>query len=579
MEFKTIAKPILNRIKSFAETLADNHATQPTKSEKFKRYASHISKDKPYEELIWALDFPNEHGVSEFLLGFWLNKPDANQLKIFDEIYGVFEANKFQDYKFEKHPNGVWVRIPVNLSSDEQDRNEKLEEVYKYTQIVLPPIIRRCHEKIAGIKSKINANLDYVQNWNLDTQQVLVVAGGWASKIAKKYGIYECQNHRSFRTSKYLAFYDDGKIEDLFEIVDKPYDNANAANTPEIARMALEIQNYNGNISRRCFKLKHLQKIGPVMNDSVSKSGKKVPFTYGQARYTNVELIKKAKLTSELIHGLNVNYVTDSFVNDRKTISPKVDILWVIDNSGSMSPYQKELGMKFHSFINGLLNKPVIEIPDFRMAVTTTDEKDNGKFFMGSLNYSLNKENAIDQDLKDDFLSKFNRVVQVGSSGSATEKGLKCSWLCVKNNPSFFRLDAPLIVNIVTDEEDDDSTSVDQYLSDINSSRSGQRFIINLIGLSGFKRYEHAVNKTKGISLNIKSDFTRILENISLQLVEVIESFALSQRPINPNSIKCSVDDKPTTDFEYNSSSNTIKAGKSIPDGAAFEIEYEIEDN
>lgn len=576
MDIKPIAKPFLNKINAFVEALTENRPTSPSKSDKFKRIASHVSSIKPYELIIWALDFPNENGVSEFLLGLWLNNPNSIQLSIFDKIFDTFQSNTFEDCKFEKHKNGVWVRIPVNIIADGNVLTKKLEDILKYVKIVMPEIIKVCDNKIAGVKSKLNISLDYVTNWELNNDKVLIVAGNWALNIANKYGIYECQNYRSFRSSKYMAFYDDGIIDTLFEIIDKPYDNATEGNTPEIAKMAIEIPNYNGNTLRRCFKLKIIEKIGPIINDSIGKSGKKVPFTYGQARYTSLELIRKAKKTSELVHGLRSNLITDTFVNDRKKVSPKVDILWVIDNSGSMSSYQKSLGSNFKHFINQFLNKPIVEIPDFLMAVTTTDENDKGKLNTDGL---LSKEYAVDEDLNEFFLGLFSERVNVGTNGSATEKGLKCASLALANNASFFRAEATLVINIVTDEEDDDTTDVNEYLNKLNAFKPGQRVIINVIGLPGFKRYGYAVNKTKGIYLNIKSDFNKVLENISRQMVEVTESFALTNTPLNYESIKCSNNGVETKDFEYNSTSNTIKAGISIPDGATLEIEYEIEES
>lgn len=576
MEIRHIAKPLLSRIKNLAEILTENRATEPSKGERHKRFASYINSNKPYEELIWAIEFPDENGISEFIIGLWLNRPNVDQLLVFDEIYDIFKNNPYSDYKFDKHPKGVWVRIPVKLNDKESVYLEKLNNIYNYIQIILPEIIQKCHGKIAGIKSKIDLKLDYVNDWDLTSDRVLILAGNWALNIALQYGIYECQNHRTFRSSKYLAFYDDGKINTLFEIIDKPYDNANAVNTPEIAKMAIEIPNYNGNALRRCFKLKKIENIGPVINDSVGKSGKKVPFTYGQARYTTLALIQKAKTTSELVHGLRSNLITDTFVNDRKKISPKVDILWVIDNSGSMSSYQKSLGSNFKHFINQFLNKPIVEIPDFLMAVTTTDENDKGKFDTDGL---LSKEYAVDEDLNEFFLELFSERVNVGTNGSATEKGLKCASLALVNNASFFRTEATLVINIVTDEEDADSTDVNEYLNRINAFKPGQRVIINVIGLPGFKRYEYAVNKTKGIYLDIKSDFNKVLENISRQMVDVTEAFALTNTPVNNGSITCRNNGVETKDFEYNSTSNTIKAGSSIPDGVTLEIEYEIEES
>jgi hypothetical protein len=419
-------------------------------------------------------------------------------------------------------------------------------------------------------------NHDYVTDWNLDNDQVLVVAGDWAFNIAEKYGIYECQNKRTFRPSKYMAFYKNSQIDTVFEIIEKPYDNGTGNNTPAMASMKKDMPDYDDKIPRRVIKLKKLQKVGPIINDGKSKTGKTVPFTYGQPRYTTFELITKAKVTSELVHGLNANIIIDTFINNKSKQSPKVDILWVIDNSGSMGTYQNSLANNFDSFIQEFIDKPAIEIPDFKMAITTTDENNNGKISDGD-GY-LCKERAIDEDDEHLFLASFILDIKVGTSGSANEKGLKCAWLALKNNPSFFRHDAPLVINIVTDEEDDDNIPVDEYLSNLKIKKNGQRVVINLIGLPGFKRYQHAVNKTNGVYLDIKSDFSNVLKNISLQMVEVTKSFPLSHQPINPSSIKVRSVDKLTTDFIYSASTNSIKPGTSIPVDAIIEVEYEIED-
>ena len=49
----------------------------------------------------------------------------------------------------------------------------------------------------------------------------------------------------------------------------------------------------------------------------------------------------------------------------------KVDILWVVDSSGSMAPKQARLASNFQGFINQLVtaNPPI----DFHIAVTSTD--------------------------------------------------------------------------------------------------------------------------------------------------------------------------------------------------------------
>src|SRR5436190_127957 len=52
---------------------------------------------------------------------------------------------------------------------------------------------------------------------------------------------------------------------------------------------------------------------------------------------------------------------------------PKVDILFVNDNSASMSFEQKALAARFDGFIQNLDSKKV----DYRIAITTTDIQDN----------------------------------------------------------------------------------------------------------------------------------------------------------------------------------------------------------
>lgn len=59
----------------------------------------------------------------------------------------------------------------------------------------------------------------------------------------------------------------------------------------------------------------------------------------------------------------------NNFAPDGSQITAKMDILWVIDNSGSMQPYQAELQAQFQNFITEFVGNDY----DFRMAVTTTD--------------------------------------------------------------------------------------------------------------------------------------------------------------------------------------------------------------
>lgn len=150
--------------------------------------------------------------------------------------------------------------------------------------------------------------------------------------------------------------------------------------------------------------------------------------------------------------------ITDPVVilNDRSEIFTQntgkkgdVDILWVIDDSGSMADEQDSLGRNFQSFIDQFLVKGI----DFKMAITTTDgtSSRNGKMVGDS---SLLTSAAAKQN-KTAFISNFKKLVNVGTRGSGVEQGLKTSAAFMdRYASSFLRSDAFLVVVYLSDEED-----------------------------------------------------------------------------------------------------------------------------
>lgn len=157
--------------------------------------------------------------------------------------------------------------------------------------------------------------------WDLKNENVIVLAGSLGQEQALKYNAYICQNLRNFKASKYLTFYKEGVIENLFEIIDKPYDYGTYENTAEYKKMVDDklITDFG---TGRVFKLKYVGKVGPIKNDSLSKAGKPVPFTYGQPRYTTFDRINAAKVTSELINGIVEEPVVLEEVGSNTLINP-----------------------------------------------------------------------------------------------------------------------------------------------------------------------------------------------------------------------------------------------------------------
>jgi hypothetical protein len=162
--------------------------------------------------------------------------------------------------------------------------------------------------------------------------------------------------------------------------------------------------------------------------------------------------------------------------------SNAIDIIFVIDNSGSMSPYQSELTARFNELIDILAGLRA----DFHLAVITTDSSSptqSGRFLdrpwvcdesqtPDALAY------CADLDLQQPFLAanryenpdrtfdterlqrEFACLATQGTRGSSVEKGLRALGFALSPdllsgpNRDFLRDDALLAIIFLTDEED-----------------------------------------------------------------------------------------------------------------------------
>lgn len=133
-------------------------------------------------------------------------------------------------------------------------------------------------------------NMNLIDKWE---NRVLIVGGNFGEPIALKYRFYACQNHRSFRKSKYLAFAYKNRIEYLFEIVgDKEYD-------VDVLERHPDVKEYNHD-PHTYFELKLIHTFNPVIeNDALDKNKNRCAFVQSQT-YTTYEKIIKAKKTSDL---------------------------------------------------------------------------------------------------------------------------------------------------------------------------------------------------------------------------------------------------------------------------------------
>ena len=309
-----------------------------------------------------------------------------------------------------------------------------------------------------------------------------------------------------------------------------------------------------------------------------------------------------------------------------------VDILWVIDSSGSMSEEQAYLGDNFNSFITEMNNAG----HDAQLAVTSTDVCDDVQppqlvdrscpagyggnsstrlkgSFIGVAGQQVLK--ATDSDV----IQKFNAYTSVGINGSGFEHGLYGAKLALDKvasgaNDNLLRNDSYLAVIVVSDEEDDGiglwqtdayngynfatmgltefKYTEDDFIDDVKLVK-GNKFSVSAI--TGTRdangdlcsaphsqpreegtQYIKAAQKTGGIIQSIcETDWGTSLANIGLDLSAQATQVELEKIP-NVATIKVWVNSVLTDKWSYSAGTNTVKFDiDAIPaPGQEIKVEY-----
>lgn len=287
--------------------------------------------------------------------------------------------------------------------------------------------------------------------------------------------------------------------------------------------------------------------------------------------------------------GSNNNYttVTESFTQNADAKS-KVDILWVIDDSGSMGDEQDALAYNFDAFIHNFLDESV----DFRMAITTTDptKRVDGKMVCDW--HVLNSQHAAVNE--QNFFHMFKKCIKVGIKGSGLEKGLNATKRFLNHYDQrdnrvdpFLRDDAYLIVVVVSDENDQSSMTVPHYVETLRNAKNNEG-LVKLYSIvnteeTGIRweskgtRYMEASQATGGVVANIKDDFYQILSDFGAGIVDLLDSFSIANSPAT-NDIKVFVNGNETTEFSFDedSKSITFNQGHVPAAGSQIDIQYQV---
>lgn len=270
-------------------------------------------------------------------------------------------------------------------------------------------------------------------------------------------------------------------------------------------------------------------------------------------------------------------YVSDNFTQDGNAI---VDILFVIDNSGSMGSNQANFINNFDSFINVFSGAGV----DYQLAFITTD---NEAFVDGAIVTPASPDPVVEVG---------TIVGNIGTTGSAMEKGLYYSYLATQPGADaglgggFLRPAAKLVVIYVSDEPDGSgslvSTSeVSSHLASLKSSSS----MVNAHAVSGDypsgcsgnggaqfgDGYYDVVSDLGGTFMSIcAADWGAQMDTLARDSIALM-NFPLSRSPIE-STIEVRVSGVITSDWTYDQSANSIILDIAPADGESIDISYAV---
>ena len=279
------------------------------------------------------------------------------------------------------------------------------------------------------------------------------------------------------------------------------------------------------------------------------------------------------------------SWKTDSFTQDG---SIDVDILFVIDNSGSMGSNQTNIKNNFDSFMTAFGAAGV----SYHIALITTDSSD----FVGDI---------ITTATSDPVTEFNNQIDSIGTRGSAQEKGL---WFAYESTTSgdassssgtgFLRPDARLVVVYVSDEPDnstytyDGSGSSSMTPSDYSASLISLKSSLSLVaahaiagdhpggcstngGAQFGDGYYDVVSDLSGTFMSIcASDWSVTMDTLARDSIAITD-FPLTGNPIE-NSIEVKVNGYISTDWLYDSVANSITMTSTPAEGSSIDITYAL---
>lgn len=307
--------------------------------------------------------------------------------------------------------------------------------------------------------------------------------------------------------------------------------------------------------------------------------------------------------------------------NQGFSVDTKIDVLFVVDNSGSMAPAQANLVANFNAFISSFVTKGY----DFRIGVITTDVW-RANYGWGAAyarlkdGYGANQANHtgvfVITPATPNVQSVFLTNATPGITGDGDERTFQSFKIALSSslNSDFRRPNAFLAIINVSDEDDfshDGSGDINENYNNagIHTIASYVSYLDTLTGTSGSTRrysfssihvldnpclaqsnsaanigirYSQLVAATNGVEGSICApNFSTELDKIQQKILVLANQFFLPREPV-PESIQVIVNgviipEDANTGWTYNASSNSIVFSFSAvpPQGASIIVNYD----
>ncbi len=232
-------------------------------------------------------------------------------------------------------------------------------------------------------------------------------------------------------------------------------------------------------------------------------------------------------------------HTREEFTVKEMVFNVRADILWVIDNSGSMDEFQRQVILNTDRFIQQF--HQFASQGDWKMGLISTDFADRRSPYAGFHSYD-----RIDSKSPDP-VGTFQRAVrQLGTRGSPDEKTYEPVLLTLSRYPDFLRKGSMLFLIVVSDEPEQSRQTTPEFIEIMNRVLGGPD---RLVAYGAFfqsesrctrfpfqgSKYQELIQLTQGKAYPICSDqFGDNLAEIGKDIAKRIEQarLKLKLRPI-----------------------------------------------